>query len=208
MEFARAFAIVIQAGGQSSRMGQDKALKPFLGRPLIERQVARLRPLGAEIVVVTNQPEAYAFLNLPLIPDDAPGQGAPGQGVLVGLRSALSALNHETLAVVACDMPFLQPALLLAQRDLLLREGADVVIPRSPTGLEPLHMVYRRAACLPAIAAAIQAGERRPISWLPNVKTREMSVEEIAAVDPHFRSFVNVNTPEEFREAEALAQAE
>jgi molybdopterin-guanine dinucleotide biosynthesis protein A len=203
MENTPDFLVVIQAGGQSSRMGQDKALMPFLGRPLIARQVERLRPLGAGVVVVTNRPDDYAFLNLPLIPDDA-----PGQGLLVGLRSALSALCAPLLAVVACDMPFLQPALLQVQRDLLLREDMDVVVPRSPHGLEPLHMVYRRAACLPAINAAIQAGERRPISWLPHVRTREMTVEEVAAIDPGFRSFINVNTPEEFRQAELMAQEE
>lgn len=193
------FTVVIQAGGQSSRMGQDKALMPFLGRPLIARQVERLLPLGAGLVVVTNHPQDYAFLGLPLIADDA-----PGQGLLVGLRSAFQAIRAPLAAVVACDMPFLLPALLRAQRELLLREGADVVIPRSPHGLEPLHMVYRVAACLPAIEAAIQAGERRPISWLPQVKAREMTVEEVAAYDPDFRSFINVNTPEEFRQAELL----
>lgn len=203
MENASNLTVVIQAGGQSSRMGQDKALMPFLGRPLITRQVERLRPLGAPIVVVTNRPEAYAFLDLPLIPDDA-----PGHGLLVGLRSAFHKVNTPLVAVVACDMPFLQPALLLAQRDLLLREDADVVIPRSPHGLEPLHMLYRRAACLPAIEAAIQAGERRVISWLPAVRAREMTVEEVAALDPDFRAFINVNTPEEFRQAEALDEGE
>jgi molybdopterin-guanine dinucleotide biosynthesis protein A len=180
-------------------MGQDKALMPFLGRPLIARQVERLRPLKAAIVVVTNRPHDYAFLNLPLIPDDA-----PGQGLLVGLRSALSAVHTDLLAVVACDMPFLQPALLLAQRDLLLREDADVVLPHSPHGPEPLHMLYRRAACLPAIEAAIRAGQRRVISWLPAVRAREMTVEEVAAIDPNFSSFINVNTPEEFQQAEQL----
>ena len=199
MENTNDFTVVIQAGGQSSRMGQDKALMPFLGRPLIARQVERLRPLGAKIVVITNRPADYTFLNLPLFPDDA-----PGQGLLVGLRTALTIVGTELLAVVACDMPFLQPALLLAQRDLLLREAVDVVIPRSPHGPEPLHMLYRRAACLPAIAAAIQAGERRVISWLPAVRAREMTVEEVAAIDPAFSSFINVNTPEEFQQAEQL----
>jgi molybdopterin-guanine dinucleotide biosynthesis protein A len=195
------FTIVIQAGGQSSRMQQDKALMPFLGQPLIARQAARLKEAGQTVIVITNQPQAYAFLGLPMYSDLL-----PGSGLLGGLYTALSVVSSPLMAVVACDMPFLQPHLLLAQRDLLLREDADVVVPRSPSGLEPMHMVYRRAACLPAVQAALEQGERRMISWFRAVRVREMSPEELAACDPQFTSFVNVNTPEEFQAAEALAQ--
>ena len=71
-------SVVIQAGGQSSRMGQDKALKLFLGRPLIQRVIERLQPIADELLVTTNHPEDYAFLNLPLFTDLKPGRGALG----------------------------------------------------------------------------------------------------------------------------------
>lgn len=194
-------SIVIQAGGQSGRMGQDKALMPFLGRPMIVRQVALLQDLADELLVNTNNPEPYAFLGLPLFPDLLPGAGPLG-----GLYSALNAASGSLMIMVACDMPFVSPDLLRAQCDLLVREDSDVVIPRSPDGMEPLHAVYRKDACLAAVRAALDAGERRMIAWLPSVRARVMSAEEVAQVDPEFRSFVNVNSLDEFRQAEDLAR--
>ncbi len=175
---------------------------PFLGQPLIVRLLDRLKPLADELLITTNRPEAFAFLNLPLAPDILPGRGALG-----GLYTALHAAKGHQVAVVACDMPFINPVLLAAQRDLLLAAGADVVIPRSPHGLEPLHAVYRRQNCLPALSEALESGQQRVISWFPSVKVREMTPEEIAPYDPDFYAFRNVNTPKSFLQAEQLALA-
>lgn len=191
--------IVINAGGESLRMGENKALKLFAGQPLIARMAARVRPIAQELLVTTNQPQAFAFLGVPLVADMLPGKGA-----LSGLYTAVAAARQPLVAVLACDMPFINPGLLAVQRELMLAEGADVVIPRSPEGLEPLHAVYRRSTCLPAIEAAIQADQRRLTSWFGAVKVREMNLEEVALVDPRFHSFINVNTPEEFQQAELL----
>lgn len=182
-------------------MGQDKGLIPFLGRPLITRLVERLTGLGDELLLTTNAPESYANLHLPTFTDLLPGVGALG-----GLYTALEAAHFPTVAVVACDMPFLNPRLLRAQRDLLVQEERDIVIPRSAEGLEPLHAVYRRETCLPAVRAALEAGERKMTAWLGSVRVREMSEAEIKVYDPGLLSFVNANTPEELREAEIIAQ--
>jgi molybdopterin-guanine dinucleotide biosynthesis protein A len=79
--------VVIQAGGQSSRMGEDKALKPFLGRPLIQRVIERLAPIADEIIVTTNRPAEYGFLNQRLVADLKPGRGALG-GLYTAIASA------------------------------------------------------------------------------------------------------------------------
>src|SRR5688572_23191554 len=81
--------VVIQAGGQSSRMGEDKALRPFLGRPLIQRVIERLASIADEIIVTTNRPDEYAFLKLRLISDLKPGRGALG-GLYTAIASASS----------------------------------------------------------------------------------------------------------------------
>jgi len=193
-------SLIIQAGGKSSRMGQDKALKPFLGRPLIVRVIERLAPIADEILVTTNSPEQYAFLGLRLVPDLVPGCGPLG-----GLHAGLTAAAHPIVAVVACDMPFASAPLLEAAARLLVQEGADVVIPRSDSGLEPLHAVYRRETCLHNIQEAIQAGEYKLIGWFPKVNVREMTPEEVAALDPSRLAFWNVNTPAEFEQAEKIA---
>src|SRR4030043_1489998 len=100
-------SVVIQAGGQSSRMGEDKALKPFLGRPLIQRVIDRLSPIADEMIVTTNRPDDYAFLNLRLAPDFKPGRGSLG-----GLHTAIASATLPFVAVVACDMPFANPDLI------------------------------------------------------------------------------------------------
>jgi molybdopterin-guanine dinucleotide biosynthesis protein A len=201
------FSLVIQAGGQSSRMGEDKALKPFLGRPLIQRVIDRLAPLADEILVTTNHPDNYAFLDLRLVADLAAGRGPLG-----GLYTAVASATSPIVAVVACDMPFASASLLETATRLMIQEEADVVIAREPAsadkgsqGYEPFHAVYRRATCVPAIQAAIDADKWKVIAWFPSVKVRELTPTEVAEADPSGRAFWNVNTPEEFTEAERLA---
>ena len=195
-------SLVIQSGGNSRRMGEDKGRKLFIGRPLIQRVVDRVSPVAGEVLVTTNQPENYAFLNLRLIPDLVPGCGALG-----GIYTALASASYPVVAVVACDMPFASAALLNAAISVLCREEMDVVIPRSTAGLEPLHAVYRRLTCLPVVKAAIDANQLKIIDWFSSVRVHELSLEEVAAADPSGLVFRNVNTPEEFYEAEFLAQS-
>lgn len=192
--------VCIQAGGASSRMGEDKALKTFLGRPLIERVIERLSPIADEVIVTTNHPGKYAFLNLPLFVDLKPGRGALG-----GLYTAIASARHPIVAVVACDMPFASPSLLEAASKLLLDEELDVVIPKSEQGYEPLHAVYRRETCLPAIESAIDADQWKVIAWFPQVQVGVLTPNEIQRYDPTGLAFWNVNTPEEFAEAEKIA---
>lgn len=196
-------SVVIQAGGESRRMGQDKGLVLFLGVPLILRVVERLRSIAHQLLVTTNHPDAYTFLGLPLHPDPIPGMGALG-----GLYTALSAAAHPVVAVVACDMPFASPALLTAARDRLLDGGYDLVIPLGAVGREPFHAVYRQETCLPHILAALQAGKRRVDAWFPEVRVLELEPAQILPYDPQQVAFLNVNTPEELAAAEQLARSE
>src|ERR1700690_2406119 len=194
-------SVVIQAGGQSSRMGQDKALKLFLGRPLIQRVIERLQPIADEILVTTNHPDDYAFLNLSLFTDFKPGRGALG-----GLYTALFSAKHSIVAVAACDMPFTSAELFKAASDILVQEEADVVIAKTDEGYEPLHAVYRRETCLSAVDAAIASDKWRMDSWFPQVKLRLLAPEEINRYDPQGVAFSNINTPEEFAQAEQRAR--
>lgn len=192
--------VCIQAGGESSRMGEDKALKLFLGRPLIQRVVDRLQPIADELIVTTNHPADLSFLNLRLIPDLKPGRGALG-----GLYTAIVSASHPLAAIVACDMPFASAELIRASTKIMDNENVDVVIAKSDEGYEPLHAVYRRAACLPVIESAINSDQWRVISWLPQVNLRVLTADEIKSADPDGLAFWNVNTPAEFSTAERLA---
>lgn len=202
----RDLSLVIEAGGASRRMGQDKALMLFLGRPLIQRIVDRAGSIADEVIVVANQPERYDFLSCRVVCDVRPGHGALG-----GLYTAFVAARRPWVAVAACDMPFVSAPLLAFLRDVLIQEGADAVVPETTTSdgeasLEPFHAVYRRSACLPAVEAALDAGLWRATAWLDAVRTRRVGAEEIAPYDPHGAAFRNVNTPEAFAQAEADAR--
>jgi molybdopterin-guanine dinucleotide biosynthesis protein A len=192
--------LAIQAGGASRRMGQDKALLPFMGQPLIQRVVDRLTGLADETLVTTNHPENYHFLGLPLFADPIPERGALG-----GLYTALGAATHPLVAVVACDMPFVNPRLLSAQVELLTSTSADLVIPGAPEGLEPFHAVYRRATCLPHVLKALESGYWRVDAWFSQVRTHTLSLAEIQRYDPNRLSFWNINTPAELQLAQQRA---
>ena len=202
-------------------MGEDKALKAFLERPLIQRVIERLVPIADEVIVTTNRPDDYRFLDTSTRPTPALAPGAsvgqsvrrlrlvsdlrPGRGALGGLYTAIASASRPTVAVAACDMPFASATLLRAASRILVEEEVDVVIPRSDEGYEPLHAVYRRETCLPAIEAAIEADQWKVIAWFPQVKVRVLTPKEIKEYDPSGLAFWNVNTPEEFSKAETLA---
>ncbi|MBL8099904.1 MAG: molybdenum cofactor guanylyltransferase [Anaerolineales bacterium] len=202
--------IVIQAGGQSSRMGEDKALKPFLGKPLIQRVMERLNPIADEMIITTNQPDSYSFLQTRLVPDLITGRGALG-----GLLTAISSASHPFVGVVACDMPFANPIFFETAHRLMVEEEADVVIPRIKSeetqksgGYEPLHALYRKETCLPAIEDAIQKDLWKVIAWFGKVKVRDVSDDEMKIIDPSGLYSWNVNTPDEFVKAEEIAKSD
>jgi molybdopterin-guanine dinucleotide biosynthesis protein A len=194
-------SVAIQAGGKSSRMGQDKALLPFLGRPLIARVINRVKSLGEELIITTNQPDDYLRFGVPLYSDVLPGYGALG-----GLYTALSVCRYPVVIVVACDMPFVNADILALTIERLQASDADVVIPKTENGYEPFHAVYRRQTCLPAVKNAIQAGKKRLVSWFPEVKLSPIPESEIQVHDPKGIAFMNLNTKEDFINAEVLAQ--
>ncbi len=108
--------VAISAGGKSSRMGTDKSFVPLLGKPMIERVIERVSSLGQnETILITNRPDEYAYLKLPMFSDVLPEKGSLG-----GIYTALHYSTSEYTLCVACDMPFLNPKLLrymIALRD-------------------------------------------------------------------------------------------
>lgn len=194
-------SLVIQAGGESRRIGRDKALLPFLGQPLILRPLRRLATLAEEVLVTSNQPDQYGFLGLKPIPDLLPGRGALG-----GLYTALYAASHPYVAVVACDMPFASAALFAYELIVLRETGADAVMPRTAAGSEPFHAIYTREACLPPIQAVLQAGKQRVDAWFEMVNVRYLHPDEIHSYDPDGLAFLNINTLEDLENAESIAR--
>jgi molybdopterin-guanine dinucleotide biosynthesis protein A len=186
---------LVLAGGSSLRMGRDKALLEIDGKPLIRLVVERLARICEEVLVVGGDADAYAEFGATLIDDVF-----SGVGVLGGLHAGLQAARCELALAVGCDMPFLNADLLLAFASWA--EGYDAALLRQGEQVEPLHGAYRRT-CLAPIEKAIRAGERRVVSFFPDVSVRYVTREEVEAFDPQLRSFVNVNTVEEWQAARA-----
>lgn len=182
-------------------MGEDKALKRFLGRTLIERVLDRLAPIADEVMITTNRPSEYTFLGRCLVPDLIPDCGP-----LSGFHAAFTSALFPTIAVVACDMPFASADLLQEEAKLLVEKNVDIVVPRSTGGLEPMHAVYRRKTCLPAIKYAISQGNYCAIGWFSYVRVQEINVEAVAGIDPSENIFRNINTPDDFVNAELMAR--
>lgn len=182
---------VILAGGRSSRMGSNKALLPRQGLRFIELIHRTLAELFDEVIVVTNTPEQYLFLPCRKVPDLY-----PGKGVLAGIHSGLAHSGNDGIFVVACDMPHLNVQLI--RHLCTISDGANIVIPATGKGFEPLHALYRKG-CLPALEELLRGeSSSRVVALLSRVSVKELLPEEIAVFDPGFSSFTNINTPEEY----------
>lgn len=191
-------SVVILAGGQSRRLGIDKSLLEVEGQPLLARTVQTLAAFSDDLVVVANETARYRSLDLGVrfVPDEKRGMGA-----LMGIYSGLKAARNSHALAVACDMPFL--SLPLLRYMVPLAKGSDVVIPRRKGLVEPLHSIYGKA-CLPFMAELLDQGRRKITAFFSQVRVRYVEEQELAAFDPSYLSFVNVNTPEDWERVQRL----
>ena len=184
---------VILAGGKSSRMGQNKALLSLGGKRLVDRVVGVLGEVFSGLLLVTNSPEVYADLGLPMVRDVFPDKGSLG-----GIYSAVYHAPTPYCFVVACDMPFLSAAVM---RYLIGHiADYDVVIPDMHGELQPLHAIYSKA-CLPSMLRRLEANRLRIVGFLPEVRVCTVTASDIQHLDPDLLAFQNLNTPEEFQAA-------
>lgn len=191
--------VAIMAGGQSSRMGTDKAFVELLGQPLIAHILERVADLGQdETIIVTNRPTDYAHLGLPTFTDVLPGKGSLG-----GIYSALRHSNSDDVLVIACDMPFVNPALL--RHMIGLRDAADgpfdVIVPRRDGYPQGLHAIYRQT-CLGPIHERLDADRLKVIGFYDAVRVHYLDEAAYAPFDPDGLSFYNINTPEDLARAQ------
>ncbi len=188
---------VIQAGGKSTRMGgRPKALMELGGRRIIERVADVVRAVADDVLIVTDTPDLYASLGLPMVPDAFPDHGSLG-GIYSGLRAA----SGEAAFTVACDMPFLmaEVARLVTRR----AAEADAVAPRVGTQLETLHACYAKS-CLAPIEARLREGRLKVAGLYGDVRVLEISEAEVARYRSPEIVFMNINTPEDLETARRL----
>jgi len=178
---------IILSGGKNSRMGCNKAFLEIDGQKIIEKIIQELYGVFDQVIIVSNEPIAYSYLDVEVIPDLIPGCG-PLSGMHAGLAKAR---NYYSL-VVACDMPFVDSRLA----GYLVQEapGFDVVVPQVNQLLQPLFAVYSQN-CLTEIKKCI---ERRVFSisaFYHRVRVKYIPQKIIAELVNPYRVFLNVNTP-------------
>ena len=193
---------IILAGGKSRRLGRDKTLVSIDGESLIQRVVDRLIPLGSEVIVVASQQQFAIPLAVrsraKVVFDLYPGKGSLG-GIYTGLEASCS--SHSL--VVACDMPFLNSALLKYM--IQLSPAFDLVVPRVGGEIEPLHAIYSKG-CLAPIERLLQKGKLKISGFFDAVKVRYVEDDEISRFDPEHLSFFNVNSRADLEKAKVLAK--
>ena len=191
---------IVLAGGMSSRLGRNKALEPVGGQPLILRVLDRLSAVTGRAVAVVNDARRAEELRLPSwvkpVVDEYPGSGSLG-GIYTGLANA----ETDWGVVVACDMPFLNTALLTLM--LSKRQDMDVVVPVLDGRPEPTHAAYSRV-CLPHIRRRLDAGELKITGFFESVRVSYLDQPEVEALDPERLSFFNVNTQTDLDRAHEL----
>jgi molybdenum cofactor guanylyltransferase len=191
---------VILAGGKSRRMGRDKAFLPFGKGMLIERVVEVIQQVTADVILITNTPEQYLRLGLPMFTDVIPDVGSLG-GIYTGLISAKTPYS----LCLACVMPFVTPAFLCFLCDTTV--GVDVVIPRNAEDFQPLCAGYLQA-CREPIGQRIGAGRLKISGSFDHVRVRVTEGEQLSHFDPHGIMFFNANTPEEYVKAQRMLEVE
>jgi molybdopterin-guanine dinucleotide biosynthesis protein A len=159
----------ILLGGKSSRYGSNKAFVEIDGVRLIDRVVSVMTSIFQHVVLLTNTPDEYAYLNLPMVEDLVKGFGPMG-----GIYTGLNTLSGEAGFFVACDMPFLKERLI--RHMVGVRNGFDAVVPRVDWMLEPLHALYLKK-CISVFHEAIEQNQHQIVKCLARMRVRYVDEE-------------------------------
>ncbi|MBM4761603.1 molybdenum cofactor guanylyltransferase [Bacillus sp. B15-48] len=190
----RAGAILL-SGGKSSRMGTNKALLPFNEQTNIERISQELKSMFDEIILVTNDPDSYEFLNIRMVSDIYPGKGP-----LAGIHAGLIASDYEENIVVACDMPFVSAE--LAANLVKNLKHYDALVPFIGGRRHPLMAAYQKRI-IPEIELSIKEDRLKMLFLFDKLNVRFVDEEELQSLtDVHFdKVFYNMNYPDEYEHA-------
>ncbi len=213
---------IILTGGQSQRMGTDKALLSIGEQTFLGLIAHKLAEISDDVLIVgTNRSgyaEALASLPVRFVPDSFKNCGPLG-----GLHAGLHAMRHTAGIVVACDMPLVSVALLkhmvtlldmgrgeafenaidLAPSSSRMLRPYDAVVPQDELGWHPLHAVYRND-CATSIEYLVRGGNLRMQNLIKQLNVRAIDKAEMAQFDPHGLSLKNLNTPQELEALKGL----
>lgn len=196
----------VLAGGASRRFGSPKALAEVGGRTVIERVTSAVARAADETVLIANDAALFAHLALPVRADEVAGAG-PLAGIATALGWAAERGGAGALCI-ACDLPFISPALLRLLVRTAAEGGWDAVLPESGgrRGVEPLCAWYS-ADCVDAARDALRRGERAVVAFVDGLRTLRIPLDEVRRCGDPEVIFLNLNTPADLARARELADA-
>jgi molybdopterin-guanine dinucleotide biosynthesis protein A len=192
----------ILAGGENIRMPVLKAFIEVNGERIIERNLKIFKRLFKEIFIVTNQPEFYSYLGIPLL-----GDIYDVRGPMAGIFTSLINSQNKWVFISACDMPFINEQLIRYMASK--RDNYEAVVPKSPLCpplvkggrggfLEPLFAFYSKQL-IPSMEKAILANKTGVKDFLDNKMVKYLTIEEIKNIGAETKSFINLNTLEDVK---------
>lgn len=181
----------IIAGGENTRIGTNKSFLRLYGRPIIEIQLEILGRIFDKIVISTNEPELFFRYKMPLI-----GDIFAQKGPLCGVLSVLSWSKEDEIFAIGCDMPFINSTLI---RHIIDNREHNITVPMCNGRPEPLFSVYSKGIIDSGVR--LLSHGRGLSDLIAGDRVKHIEEAEVRAIDPEGRSFVNINTPEEFKEA-------
>jgi molybdopterin-guanine dinucleotide biosynthesis protein A len=180
---------IILSGGKSIRMGENKAFIQIEGVPIVKRICDLFTELFQEVIIVTNQKHLFSNFDSKIYSDLIPGKGALG-----GLYTGIFFSSFQHSFCVACDMPFIKKSLVQYLIEHI--DEADVIVPRTKDGLQPLHAIYSKN-CIDPMKRMIEEGKSKIIDIYNQVHVKIIDEKDFICFDPGRESFINVNTREE-----------
>ena len=195
----------VLAGGRSTRFGRDKALVEFAGTPMLARMIALLRGVAPRVEVVAAAGK-YGDVGTEILEDRWPGEGPLG-GIVTALRyTQQQDAGGEWNLIVSCDMPFLTAEWIQFLADCAAKTAAQVVVPQSEHGPEPLCACWRTDAVV-TLQAAFERGVRKVTQGISLLRAEVLDERDWKRFDSAGRLFWNMNTAADYEEARRIVEA-
>lgn len=185
----------VLVGGQSRRMGRDKALLELHGKPLFLRAVELLRPRVAQVTLL-GPPARYSGFGIPVV-----AERRPGRGPLAALCAGLESSSYQWDVFLACDLPFLEGRFLEFLLQRAMEGGAEAVVPRTADGWQPLCAAYHRS-CLARMQKSLARARAGIVEVLESLRVDCLGADKLAQDGFSPRMFKNVNTAADWEEVQ------
>jgi molybdopterin-guanine dinucleotide biosynthesis protein A len=183
---------LILAGGENKRFPVIKGFLEISGKRIIEKNIEFLKGIFDRVIISTNNPELYFYLSVPMV-----GDIIDYRGPMTGILSALTVPEVSEIFVTACDMPFINVELAKYIADKWAKKW-DAVIPVFDKKPQPLLGIYSKRIAK-RMEQSIKNGERSLRRFLQGINVLYINEDELREIDPEGRSFININTMEDFQ---------